>query len=108
MAAQQYLLDDAELLDGVALSGATAVDGLFAGIAAAGGDLLGMFNAEFQPIRTDADWISRDETQVDAYIADPWCGFAIDDTDMASLAVNAVQRLAHKHSLGPAGLHHGR
>ncbi|WP_406229446.1 alpha/beta fold hydrolase [Nocardia sp. NBC_01009] len=95
MAAQQYLLDDAELLDGVALSGATAVDGLFARIAAAGGDLLGLFNAEFQPIRTDADWISRDEARVDAYVADPWCGFAIDDTNMASLAANAVQRLAH-------------
>lgn len=71
------------------------MDGLFARIAAAGGDLLGLFNAEFQPIRTDADWISRDEARVDAYVADPWCGFAIDDTNMASLAANAVQRLAH-------------
>jgi len=94
MAAQQYLLDEAGLLDGVALSGATAVDKLFENIAAAGRDLLGLFNAEFQPLRTDADWISRDEAQVDAYVADPWCGFAIDETSMATLAANGVALLA--------------
>jgi len=39
---------------------------------------LAMFNAAFQPARTDFDWLSRDETIVDAYIADPYCGFGID------------------------------
>jgi len=103
MAAQQYLLDEAELLDGVALSGVTAVDGLFENIAAAGGDLLGLFNARFQPTRTDADWISRDEAQVDAYIDDPWCGFAIDEASMATLAANGVAVLA-KPTAVPANL----
>ncbi|MEV6364721.1 alpha/beta hydrolase [Nocardia asteroides] len=93
-AVQQYILDHSALVDEVVLCGSTAVDGLFDNIMAAGGDLTAFFNAAFQPTRTDADWISSDEAQVDAYIADPWCGFAIDETNMASLAATAYQRLA--------------
>ncbi|MEV0687707.1 alpha/beta hydrolase [Nocardia sp. NPDC050378] len=92
-AVQQYILDHADLVDDVVLCGSTAVDGLFAEIAAAGGDLTAFFNARFQPTRTDADWISRDEAQVDAYIADPWCGFAIDLTNLGELAAVATERL---------------
>ncbi|MGW0639287.1 alpha/beta hydrolase [Nocardia salmonicida] len=98
-AVQQYLLDHSDLVDEVVLSGTTAVDGLFGEIAAAGGDLIGFFNAEFQPTRTEADWISRDEAQVDAYNADPWCGFAIDDTNMGLLAANAQARLSNPNTV---------
>lgn len=35
----------------------------------------GQFNRRFQPTRTDCDWLSRDPRQVDAYRADPACGF---------------------------------
>jgi alpha-beta hydrolase superfamily lysophospholipase len=33
------------------------------------------YNKEWSPPRTDKDWITRNEEKVDAYIADPLCGF---------------------------------
>lgn len=36
---------------------------------------LGAYNEQFKPNRTTADWISRDEAVVDAYLKDPFCSF---------------------------------
>ena len=48
-----------------------------------------MFNAPFQPARTDYDWLSRDETIVDAYVADPGCGFGIDTDSARTMFIGA-------------------
>ena len=37
--------------------------------------VFGGYNKSFTNPRTPSDWLSRDEAVVDAYIADPWCGF---------------------------------
>jgi alpha-beta hydrolase superfamily lysophospholipase len=59
----------------------------------------GAFNKPFEPVRTAFDWLSRDDKEVDAYIADPYCGFpfstqlAIDVLD-ALPGILAPERLA--------------
>jgi len=34
----------------------------------------GSFNKQFKPVRTKFDWLSRDETVVDRYVSDEYCG----------------------------------
>ncbi|MDH3351022.1 MAG: alpha/beta hydrolase [Gammaproteobacteria bacterium] len=34
----------------------------------------GKFNKPFEPARTEFDWLSRDESEVDKYLSDPLCG----------------------------------
>ena len=36
---------------------------------------LGAYNKAFRPNRTPSDWLSRDESMVDLFLADPLCGF---------------------------------
>jgi alpha-beta hydrolase superfamily lysophospholipase len=91
-AVQQYLLDHSAEVDAVVLTGTAAIDLLEPALDLdAPMDLTG-FNAPFQPARTDYDWLSRDEGIVDAYIADPACGFGI-DPDSAKVMFAGARRL---------------
>src|SRR6202012_5503869 len=88
-ATQQFLLDHGAELDAVALTGTTALDLLEPALDLSNDLDLSAFNAPFQPARTDFDWLSRDESIVDAYLADPLCGFGIDTTSAKEMFVAA-------------------
>ena len=77
-AVQQYLLKHSDRVDAVVLTGTAALDQLEPALDLDKPIDLAAFNAAFEPARTEFDWLSRDEAIVDAYIADPRCGFGID------------------------------
>jgi alpha-beta hydrolase superfamily lysophospholipase len=85
-AAQLYLLSHGDDLAALVLSGTAAGDKLVEAIAASGGGgRLESFNAAFEPARTPFDWLSRDPEEVDAYVADPLCGFELTQDSVQSV-----------------------
>jgi alpha-beta hydrolase superfamily lysophospholipase len=58
----------------------------------------GDFNKPFKPARTAFDWLSRDEKEVDAYVADPFCGFPF-TTQLAIDVLDALPRVTSRQSL---------
>ncbi|MGJ6980891.1 lysophospholipase [Aestuariimicrobium soli] len=52
----------------------------------------GSFNNAFRPTRTDFDWLSSLPDEVDAYVADEWCGFVCSASFFRDL-VRATQRV---------------
>jgi alpha-beta hydrolase superfamily lysophospholipase len=92
-AAQQFLLDHGDAVDAVALTGTAAVDLLEPALDLTSDPDLTAFNGPFVPARTDFDWLSRDHAVVDAYLADPLCGFGIDADSFKEMFAGA-RRLA--------------
>lgn len=88
---QALVIDHPEIIDALVLCGSAAIDVLAA--LAATRDILGTINATFEPARTPFDWLSRDAAEVDAYLADPLCGFGLTPESFVSL-FSQGQRLA--------------
>jgi alpha-beta hydrolase superfamily lysophospholipase len=58
----------------------------------------GAYNKPFAPARTEFDWLTRDEKEVDAYVADPYCGFPF-STQLAIDVLDALPSLTSPQSL---------
>lgn len=89
---RSYIARFGDGLKGVVLSGTTANTGLLGLVAVLLAKIeckikgrkvpskfldrmvFGAFNKPYKPARTDFDWLSRDNEQVDLYVNDPYCG----------------------------------
>ncbi|MEE2025560.1 alpha/beta fold hydrolase [Alkalimonas mucilaginosa] len=94
-AAQQFVLNKSSEIDGLILSGSGILDGLVDLAAASGLEIL---NANFEPARTPADWLSRDVSVVDAFLADSLCFPQLNPASMESY-LSAASALADSINL---------
>jgi alpha-beta hydrolase superfamily lysophospholipase len=89
-ALQQYLLDHSADLDAAVLSGTSAADVIADAIDTTQPADLSAFNAGFEPGRTGYEWLSRDDAEVDLYVADPDCGFSLDIPAMGQMVAGGA------------------
>ncbi|MDH3201001.1 MAG: lysophospholipase [Myxococcales bacterium] len=63
------------------------------------------YNKAFKPNRTEFDWLSRDEHEVDLYVADPLLGFAVSTQTWIDM-IDALGRIANPRNIAkvPQGM----
>lgn len=58
----------------------------------------GNYNKAFKPNRTEFDWLSRDEKEVDKYVEDPLCGFVC-STSLYYFLTKGMIEMHKKHNM---------
>jgi hypothetical protein len=67
------VINNSDLIDGLALSGSGALDGLVRLAQSGKGTPPEIVNAAFEAACTPCDWLSHDPATVDAFMKDPLC-----------------------------------
>lgn len=85
---QQFCFEHSGDIDALILSGSSCFDlATVANVSDPDAEFdLSALNAPYEPGRTGFEWLSRDEAEVDLYVASPLCGFPIQSTSVARMA----------------------
>ena len=97
-AAQQYILDHSDFIDGLVLSGSGILDGIAKRASSVSSSNPNFLNARFEPARTPFDWLSRDPRVADAFMNDPLCFAALQPESAASFLAASI-RLSDSNAL---------